>query len=145
MGEIRAIESIIDAVGSMIFYINKMTSIDGHGGFDVESPPIWIVLAATLLMFFLSSETRVIIKMRGKKRLLGLYVCTIVFLSLMVQLLVYCPVSDDHVIFVDVGQGDCVHIKAGNSDVLIDGGGAADYNVGKKFSRPIFLKTARQI
>lgn len=139
-GEIRAIESIIDAVGSMIFYINKMTSIDGHGGFDVESPPIWVVLAATLLMFFLSSETRVIIKMRGQKRLFGLHVCTIFFLSLMVQLLVYCPVSDDHVIFVDVGQGDCVHIKAGNSDVLIDGGGAADYNVGKKILKTYLLK-----
>ena len=52
----------------------------------------------------------------------------------------YSPLTHDDIIFVDVGQGDCVHIKAGGKNILIDGGGAAEYNVGKNKLKPYLLK-----
>lgn len=64
-------------------------------------------------------------------------------------------------VFVDVGQGDCMHLRVDSTgalgalglplpesklfsrhgyNVLIDGGGSADYDVGKKTLRPYLLK-----
>jgi len=43
--------------------------------------------------------------------------------------------------FVDVGQGDCLHIKtADGRNYLMDGGGKYDYNVGKNILEPYLLK-----
>jgi beta-lactamase superfamily II metal-dependent hydrolase len=43
--------------------------------------------------------------------------------------------------FVDVGQGDCLHIRTSDGkNYLVDGGGSADYNIGKKTVLPYLLK-----
>ena len=45
--------------------------------------------------------------------------------------------DDASIVFVDVGQGDCVHIKGDNGlTILIDGGGNINYNVGEKTLKP---------
>jgi beta-lactamase superfamily II metal-dependent hydrolase len=44
-------------------------------------------------------------------------------------------------VFVDVGQGDCLHIRTpGGRNILIDGGGSINYSVGKKTLLPYLLK-----
>ena len=48
--------------------------------------------------------------------------------------------KNDEVVFVSVGQGDCTHIKCGNNDILIDGGGQSNYDVGKKILMSYLLK-----
>lgn len=48
-------------------------------------------------------------------------------------------------VFVDVGQGDCLHLKAdGGTDVLIDGGGSVRRNVGKNTLRSYLLANGRE-
>ena len=59
---------------------------------------------------------------------------------------------DADIVFVDVGQGDCMHMRVSRSagsdsfpwigeyNVLIDGGGKAGYDVGKKVLKPYLLK-----
>ena len=45
------------------------------------------------------------------------------------------------IVFVDVGQGDCMHFKTEEGkNYLIDGGGKKDYNVGKEILKPYLLK-----
>jgi len=51
----------------------------------------------------------------------------------------YNRFSDDEVVFVSVGQGDCTHIRAGAKNVLIDGGGNTERNVGKEVLMPYLL------
>ena len=41
---------------------------------------------------------------------------------------------------MDVGQGDCIHLRAGRKNILIDGGGKIEYNTGKRTLKPYLLK-----
>jgi competence protein ComEC len=44
-------------------------------------------------------------------------------------------------VFVDVGQGDCLHIRTpSGKNVLIDGGGKESFDVGKRVLKPYLLK-----
>ena len=44
-------------------------------------------------------------------------------------------------VFVDVGQGDCLHIRTpGGQNILIDAGGSMTYDVGRKTVMPYLLK-----
>ena len=56
------------------------------------------------------------------------------------EAITFSPITHDDIIFVDVGQGDCMHIKAGRKNLLIDGGGSPDYNIGKNKLKPYLLK-----
>ena len=51
----------------------------------------------------------------------------------------YSPITHDDVIFVDVGQGDGIHLRCGGKNLLIDGGGSIRYDVGQKTLKPYFL------
>ena len=48
--------------------------------------------------------------------------------------------SKTGIVFVDVGQGDCLHIKSGSRHYLIDGGGSLSYDVGENTMKPYLLK-----
>ncbi len=42
-------------------------------------------------------------------------------------------------IFIDVGQGDCAHLKAGGVNIMFDSGGSDTYDVGRNVLMPYFL------
>ena len=44
------------------------------------------------------------------------------------------------IVFVDVGQGACTHIRSGSVNVLIDGGGDRERNIGKNVLKPYLMK-----
>jgi competence protein ComEC len=52
-----------------------------------------------------------------------------------------CRQDRSSLVFVDVGQGDCLHIRTPDGrNYLVDGGGSVDYNVGAKTLLPYLLK-----
>jgi beta-lactamase superfamily II metal-dependent hydrolase len=52
-----------------------------------------------------------------------------------------CRQDRSSLVFVDVGQGDCLHVRTPDGrNYLIDGGGSVDYNVGAKTLLPYLLK-----
>ena len=112
----------------------------GRGGFDVVSPPLWLVLALCLLLFFLSSEQCELWRLRAKRRCLAVSAGGLLALALILGSLPPTPLAGCELVFVDVGQGDCLHIRSGDTNVLIDGGGDADYNVGAGTLKPYLLK-----
>ena len=139
-GDAGAAGGVIDAMGRLIYFINGLTSLNGRSGFDVASPPLWAVLLISAFMFFLSSELFAIMKLRRQRSLIYRCMGGVLAISFLFQIFAYSPLSDDRIVFVDVGQGDSVHINSNGMDVLIDGGGSIGYNVGKKTLKPYLLK-----
>lgn len=129
---------IADAIGFFTIKVNGFSSWDNKGAFDVTSPPLWIVVCFYLCAFFAASETFTIMALRHEKRRIICIIAGFMLLASAVGLLNREPVGNDEIIFVDVGQGDCFHLK--KYRVLIDGGGNINYNIGKNTLKPYLLK-----
>lgn len=139
VGEIPVLETLTSALSSLILKINESLSF-GSGGFDIISPPLWIVILLYFIMFFLTSEQWEIMAHRKEQVKILIIIFVFIGFSIFVKIASYQPLSESDLIFVDVGQGDCVHLKAGEKNILIDGGGKADYNIGKNTLKPYLLK-----
>lgn len=115
--------------------------------FDAPAPPF-----ATLALFYISffwffSESRYILHRLEKKRALAAAEAALICLGIFAPPLLGITktfIPWDHglpaVTFLDVGQGDCIHIHYKNSDILIDGGGSRHSNIAEKVLKPYLLK-----
>ena len=53
----------------------------------------------------------------------------------------WVDIKDANAVFVDIGQGDCIHIKTKNGkNILIDTGGSKYRDVGGKVLAPYLLR-----
>ena len=116
-------------------------------GLYVPSPPLSAVLLYYAMFFWFFSETRVILNRRRR------YGASLAAALLVMALAVGAPFGlglseslipwkhDTHTVtFVDVGQGDCIHISIDGFNILVDGGGRAGGNIAKRTLRPYLLK-----
>ncbi len=109
--------------------------------FLMASPPmVWIALYYGLLFFLFSELFRVMYQRKQWKKV-GCVLSVILIVSLLFPHLSGEVRVKPGLVFVDVGQGDCLHIKTPKGkNILIDGGGSQNYNVGKKTLMPYLLK-----
>lgn len=135
-----ALEFIMDSLSYLLLEINSVSTLGGRGSMDIVSPPLWVLISVYLLMFFLSSEQCLVLVHRKKWRSLAKYIAAAILAGCIFSGLLTSPVSRADLVFVDVGQGDCVHIRDGNRDVLIDGGGSWNYSIGEGTLKPYLLK-----
>lgn len=117
------------------------------GGRWVVSPDLGLVLFFLVCLFFLSSEGFQILCRKGSFSTVRRIFITVGVSSLLLslcapQLAGYGLAGNrPEFVFVDVGQGDCLHIRTpSGKNVLIDGGGSLNYEVGKKTLLPYLLK-----
>ncbi len=120
---------------------NRLSYLDDALSFDAVSPPRWCLFVFYGVVFLLMSEWGQIRFSRKEWRRAGIAVLLVCCSGLLCA----CALSDGFekadVVFVDVGQGDCVHIRCGEgADLLFDGGGREDYDVGRKTVKPYLLK-----
>ena len=134
------LNTILDSLCFFTVKLNDFSTLGGHGSCDVVSPPLWVVFSAYFLLFFLLSEQNLVFRHRRRIGVIGNAVVLGIIGSIFLSDLFVSPVSNADLVFVDVGQGDCIHIKDGRRDVLIDGGGSWSYNVGKETLKPYLLK-----
>lgn len=121
--------------------INSLLSQNNLFSVDVVSPPLFLVLGIYIFSLFFASETFTLWKLRNKSKKI-LFSCLVFFVILFfVSSHFEIPFDNCNIVMVDVGQGDCIHIKTKSKDnIILDGGGKANYNVGKKIIKPYLLK-----
>lgn len=134
------IETIITSMGRMLIEFNDVLFKRGIENIVISSPNLfWVVLLILLSLFIHSELFALYIERRNHRKIL--------FILLLIGLIstgayIYdkTPFDDAAIVFIDVGQGDSIHIKDNtNGNILIDGGGRPDYNVGEKILRPYLL------
>lgn len=132
---------ILDFIFQIMVRVNQAVFEMPFLSFQVTSPPPWIVIGFYGLMFFFLSETFRILKSRNKFKKISLIVSFILIGGLLCSFTQVCSRDNSDIVFLDVGQGDAIHLRTpSGKNVLIDGGGSADYNVGKNVLMPYFLK-----
>lgn len=134
------LQTVLDSMCFLTVKLNSFSTLGGYGSFDAVSPPLWLVFSAYFLLFFFSSEQNLVFRHRKQYRLLAAFTAAGLMGSVLLAGLFACPVSRADVVFVDVGQGDCIHIRDGSRDVLIDGGGSWNRNTGEDTLKPYLLK-----
>lgn len=140
LGVEGAFSDILGCMADLMIWCNELSYADGMLSFDCISPPLWLIGIAYAALFYLTSESGRISIMRGnrKKVIRILAACLAVSVAAAV-------IADDgfgrcEYTFVDVGQGDCLHVREAGMNVLIDGGGSFNIDVGEKTLKPYLLK-----
>ncbi len=128
------------SVGELLIKANGLMNLKGYSSIDVISPPSGVMIFVIVAMLFGCSEFADLIRIRKSKEYFAKCFAVIAVISLLFSLFTIQPISHDQIVFVDVGQGACTHIRSGGLDVMIDGGGARDRSVGEKTLKPYLLK-----
>ncbi|MDR3225310.1 MAG: ComEC/Rec2 family competence protein [Clostridiales Family XIII bacterium] len=125
----------------LISSLTRLADAIPYGHFNVTSPPAPLLFVFYGLLFFLMSEARVVLLVRrGCKRVLLTCAC-VALIAAVTFISPFCRQDRSALVFVDVGQGDCLHIRTPDGrNYLVDGGGSIDYEVGGKTLLPYLLK-----
>lgn len=127
-------------------FINKLTYMDGMLTFDAVSPSIFFMIMYYGIVLGGLSETALIWYSRRNIRKTAAAVLVLTIIAFAAGIITDDGFKKAELVFVDVGQGDCLHIKSGGRHYLVDGGGSVSYDVGEKTLKPYLLKNgARRV
>ena len=122
-----------------VMKLNHVLSMDG--GFSLRIAGFGSAAAVLLyaVMFGLSSEWARVRLIRKDRKELCRNAALLILPFAMLTSCLYDSFSNDEVVFLSVGQGDCTHVRASGRDLLIDGGGREDFNTGERVLMPYLL------
>jgi competence protein ComEC len=131
----------LDMILLLMVKINLLVGSLEFSSVSLVSPPPWLVLMFYGILFFVTSETFRILRSRRVNAWLVGCITIITIMSIVGSFTQALSRDNSDMVFVDVGQGDCIHVRTeSGQNILIDGGGSANYDVGKKTLLPYLLK-----
>lgn len=129
----------------LTIFINHFLYLGGSTSLNVWSRGIlFFSLGIGVLVFIFSEQVKIWIIRRDKRRIFISLLTMIFFISALTM-----PFNNkfrrDEIVFIDVGQGDAIHVRTANKiikdrNIMFDGGGSRDYDVGEKVLKPYLLK-----
>ena len=132
---------LLDFILTMVVDINHVCFSLKFSWLQVISPPVFLLIVFYGLLFFLTSESFRIMKNRAMFNRMVSIIFIVVIVSIGISFTPSGKYDKSDMVFVDVGQGDCIHLRTpSGKNILIDGGGSTDYSVGKKTLLPYLLK-----
>ena len=118
---------LAELISYAVIKINHILNFGGGFSIKTAGPGAAVIIVLYIIIFGLASEwTRVMLLRKEPKIIIKQGILLLMPLAMLFSCL-YDTVSDDEIVFVAVGQGDCTHLRAEGHDVLIDGGGQAEY------------------
>ena len=126
-------------LGEMLLFFNDFTGLGGSLGFAAGTPAVFAAASFYLIIISVFSEYSYLNPVTKKRFAVIVILCTVLF-SLSAAEAHRAP----EVVFLDVGQGDCIHIRTPEGrNYLVDGGGSlfSDYDVGEKVIIPYLRKS----
>ena len=145
---------LAELISQAVIDVNHILGFGGSFSLKTAGPGTAVMIMIYVIGFGLASEwTRVMLLRKNVKAVLRQGILLLMPLAMLFSCL-YDTISDDEIVFVSVGQGDCVHIRAEGHNALIDGGGQADhgrseqtdhgrseegYNIGKSILMPYLM------
>lgn len=124
-----------------IVFLNDLVYAEGRTSFQVVSPSVFLLITYYIGVFLAVSEKGRILFIRKKYRFLLAAGIAILVGAAFLSWYMEDGFEKAEIVFVDVGQGDCLHIKTQEGKhYLIDGGGSRNYDVGEKILKPYLLK-----
>ncbi len=119
---------LAELISYAVIKLNHVLSFGGEFSIKTAGPGAAAAIAFYILIFGLASEwARVMLLRKDLKAVLKQGILLMMPLAMLFSCL-YDTIADDEIVFVAVGQGDCVHIRADGHNVLIDGGGQTGYD-----------------
>jgi competence protein ComEC len=135
------VAAVLEILTGAMGFVNEAAFSASWGHRPAVSPPAPVLALYYGLFFALSSETLRVLLQRRKRRFLSGAAAILLCCVFLVWAAPGLGRDSSSLVFVDVGQGDCLHIRApGGKNILIDGGGSANYETGKKVLLPYLLK-----
>lgn len=124
-----------------VLWCNELTYNDGKTCIDVVSPSVFMLVVFYGLFFFTLSETGRILWIRKKFIFIATMLILVVLSAWILDWKNENGFDKADAVFVDVGQGDCLHIRTpSGKNILIDGGGKESFDIGKRVLKPYLLK-----
>lgn len=137
---------LVEMLLRLLLELNLLLSDSGFSCRYLPSPPTGVLLFFYFLLFFCCCETgqrviRFIMIHSNRSSVTAFLLLLAAGASVCAGAGYTCDYAylRNNVIFVDVGQGDCAHMKYGGKHILFDSGGSTKKDIGKEVLMPYFL------
>ena len=132
---------LIEMMNKAMVFSNEIFYNEGLYVCNAVSPPVFALILYYAAVFLGLSESMLIAYKRRNIKKIALAATVALLCAGFGHAVCASGFERAELIFVDVGQGDCLHIKSENGkNILIDGGGSINYDVGEKVLLPYLLK-----
>lgn len=116
---------LAELISYAVIKVNHILSFGGDFSIRTAGPGAAVIILIYMAAFGLTSEWARVMLLRKQVRSILKQGILLLMPLVMLFSCLYDTISDDEIVFIAVGQGDSVHIRAEGHDVLIDGGGQA--------------------
>jgi competence protein ComEC len=121
--------------------MNRIAGESSFSSINVTAPSSGLLFIYYGIMFLCTSEFFWICIRKKQIKKIGIISLLIFIFSISTPFIIGETGRKADIVFVDVGQGDCIHLRTpSGKNILVDGGGSREYDVGKNILLPYLLK-----